>query len=115
MIDYAWSSHQGFISNAEKWEWLNKDFLLSVLSSNKSRRRADYIDFVSQSKPEEVEKFYSLKNLPSVLGCDSFKISNYSTVSSVVERIKARQDKDQSLQKHLEKIAKKLAKSQRQT
>ena len=33
-----------------------------------------------------------------------FEISNYSTVSSVLERIKERKDKDISLQKQLEKI-----------
>ena len=44
-----------------------------------------------------------------------FKISNYSTVSSAVERIRARTNKDRSLQKHLEMIERKLIKSQRQT
>ena len=192
--DFAWSSHQGYISKAKKWEWLHKDFLLSMLSSKKSRCRSAYIDFVSQGEPEEIERFYSLKNLPSVLGSDSFKewvkekfnhlrfqkeipesrelapppeniiaivcdhfkvkkeqiaiskrgtenlprdvaiylvrhhsrdtlssvgrhfeISNYSTVSSVVERIKARKNKDRSLQKHMERIEEKLFKGQRQT
>jgi REP element-mobilizing transposase RayT len=190
--DFAWSSHPGYISKAKKWEWLHKDFLLSMLSGKKSRRRSAYIDFVSQVEPEEIERFYSLKNLSSVLGsdyfkewvkekfshlqfheeipesrelapspekiialvCDHFKVTkeqiaisrrgtenlprdvaiylvrhhsrgtlatvgrhfaigNYSTVSSVVERIKARKNKDRSLQKHLEKIGRKLAKSPR--
>ena len=194
MNDFAWSSHQGYISKAKKWEWLHKDFLLSMLSSKKSRCRSVYIDFVSQGESEELERFYSLKNLPSVLGSDSFKewvkekfnhlrfqkeipesrelapspediiaivcdhfkvkkeqiaiskrgtenlprdvaiylvrhhsrdtlssvgrhfeISNYSTVSSVVERIKARKNKDRSLQKHMERIEEKLFKGQRQT
>jgi chromosomal replication initiation ATPase DnaA len=44
-----------------------------------------------------------------------FEISNYSTVSSVVERIKARKDKDRSLQNHLLKIGRKFTKGQRQT
>jgi chromosomal replication initiation ATPase DnaA len=44
-----------------------------------------------------------------------FAIENYSTVSSAVERIKARKKKDKALQQHLEKIGVKLSKSQRQT
>jgi hypothetical protein len=39
-------------------------------------------------------------------------LSAYSTVSSVVERIKARRNKDRSLEKDLEMIGKKLVKSQ---
>jgi chromosomal replication initiation ATPase DnaA len=40
-----------------------------------------------------------------------FLINNYSTVSSVVERIKARKNIDLSLQKHLKEIEEKLIKS----
>lgn len=71
--DFAWSSHHGYISRAKKWEWLYKDFLLFMLSGKKSRSRSAYIDFVSQVEPAEIERFYSLKNLPSVLGSNSFK------------------------------------------
>jgi putative transposase len=44
-----------------------------------------------------------------------FSISKYSTVSSAVERKKARKDKDKTLQKHLEQITAILRKSQKQT
>jgi len=192
--DYPWSSHKGYLSNAKKWGWLDKNFLQSLLSDNKSRQRAAYLDFVSQGEPKDIERFYSLKNLPSILGGDSFKdwikdkfkhlsfqveipgsrslrrtaedivsvvcdyfkvteeelyfskrgtenlprdvaiylvrhhcretladvgqhfaINNYSTVSSAIERIKARKDKDKVLQKHLKIIAEKISKGQRQT
>ena len=165
-----------------------------MFSGNKSRRRSAYIDFISQGESKEIERFYSLKNMPSVLGGAFFKewvkekfhhllfqeeipesrelapsaeniialvrdhfkikkeqiiiskrgtenlprdiaiylvrhhsrdtlagvgrhfaISNYSTVSSAVERVKLRLKKDRTLQKHLEKIGRKLSKSQRQT
>lgn len=192
--DYPWSSHQGYLSSTKKWAWLHKGFLLAMLSGKKGKQRAAYIDFVSQGEPEEIKRFYALKNLPSVLGSDSFKqwvkekfkhlsfreeipdsrrlaptaadiisavcnhfrvrekgitrskrgtenlprdvaiylvrrhcretltdvghyfsISNYSTVSSALERIKARKDDDKALQKHLKQIETKLSKSQRQT
>ena len=194
LSDFAWSSHHGYISNAKKWEWLHKDVLLTMFSKTKSKRRSAYRDFVSQGEPEEIERFYALKNLPSVLGGDSFKewvkekfdhlrfqqeipesrnlapspeniitlvcahfkvskeqlaiskrgtenlprdvaiylvrrhsrdtlanvgkhfaIRNYSTVSSAVERIRARKHTNRSLRKHLQKIEKELTKSQRQT
>jgi chromosomal replication initiation ATPase DnaA len=44
-----------------------------------------------------------------------FSISKYSTVSNVVERIKARKDKDGTLQKHLKQITILPSKSQEQT
>ncbi len=71
--DFAWSSHLGYISNAKKWKWLHKDFLLAMISTAKSKRKSLYIDFVIQDEPEVIERFYSLKNLPSILGNDSFK------------------------------------------
>jgi len=192
LSDFGWSSHQGYMSKAKKWEWLYKDVLLSMFSKKKSTRRSAYIDFVSLGEPREIERFYSLKNLSSILGGDSFKervkekidhskfhqeipesrelapsaekvialvcdhfkvnkeklviskrgienlprdvaiylirchgrvtlahigihfeISSYSTVSSVVGRIKTRRNTDKNLQKHLKKIEKKLVKGQR--
>jgi len=71
--NYLWSSHQGYLSNRTQWAWLQKDFLLAMLSRQKSRRKAAYLDFVSREEPQEIERFYSLKNLPSVLGTDDFK------------------------------------------
>lgn len=71
--DYEWSSHHGYTSWAAKWDWLHKDFLLSMLSVKQSKRRAAYLDFVIHGTPEEIERFYGLKNLPSILGTDAFK------------------------------------------
>jgi putative transposase len=73
LADYLWSSHHGYLSWAKKWNWLHKDVLLNMLSAIKSRRRAAYTDFVSQLEPEEIECFYSMKKLPSILGSDDFK------------------------------------------
>jgi putative transposase len=30
--DYLWTSHQGYISAAKKWDWLEKGLLLSMFS-----------------------------------------------------------------------------------
>ena len=71
--DYPWSSHNGYLSHAKKWSWLQKDALLTQLTQVKNRQKSAYLDFVSMDDSEEIEKFYSLKNMPSILGCTSFK------------------------------------------
>jgi len=73
--DYDWSSHQGYISWAKKWAWLHKDDLLNMLTPVKKKQRSAYIDFILKGEPEEIVRFYSLKNLPSILGSDLFKDS----------------------------------------
>jgi len=192
--DYEWSSHHGYVSRAKKWDWLHKDVLLAMLSPQRSRQKSAYMDFVSRGVSEEIEKFYSLKNLPSILGADTFKewvkeqfdrlrfhpeipesrvlssspaqiidlvsayfkigkeqlmisrrgtenlprdlaiylvrlhcrdtlaeigsyfgIDTYSTVSSAIERIKARKRTDRSVKKELNELERKLDKSQQQT
>jgi chromosomal replication initiation ATPase DnaA len=43
-----------------------------------------------------------------------FNISNYSTVNSIVERVKTRKSKDKAFTKQLKKLEKVLGKGQRQ-
>ncbi len=71
--DFQWSSHQGYLSRAKKWEWLHQENLLAMLASAKGKQRSAYMDFVSKGESEEIRKFYSLKNLPSILGGNRFK------------------------------------------
>ena len=35
--EYAWSSHRGYLSSVKNWKWLHKDFILSMLASDKKR------------------------------------------------------------------------------
>ncbi len=192
--DYHWSSHKGYFSRAKKWSWLEKEVLLSQFTSVVSRQKEKYLDFVSCGDSQEIEKFYSLKQLPSMLGSSTFKdyikekfvslmniaevpeskvlapdpgkviscvieqykvteeelffskrgtenlprdiaiylvrslciktlpqvgkefgIENYSSVSSVVQRMKLRVAKDKGLQEELEMIKSKVFKSQKRT
>lgn len=192
--DYPWSSHLGYLSLAKGWNWLYRDFLLAMLSTEKRRRKSVYLDFVAQGEPEEITSFYAMKKLPLLLGGDKFsewikekyyhlgfqqevpeaqilaltpqeiivqvcsyfnldeatlmksrrgvenvprdiaiylsrrycrknlteigehfELSNYSTVSSAVERIKVRKSNDRDLMQHLEEVMSLIAKSQEQT
>ena len=44
---YNWSSHMGYLSTAEKWNWLHKNFILSMLSKIGGERVKNYRQFVS--------------------------------------------------------------------
>jgi len=71
--DYNYSSHKAYISNAAKWNWLHKDYLLSMFSENNRQAVKAYKDLVAQVEPQEIEDFFSLKNSPSILGSQEFK------------------------------------------
>ena len=191
---YKWTSHKGYLSDAKKWDWLHKDFILSLFSKNKADSIRIYKQFVSNKADEEINKIFGKKILPSVLGsvkfvdkikeiffrnqnfeeipesrylapagetiktevcrfykinecdlyiskrgffneprniaiyltrhlrCDSlkeigisFEIEKYSSVSSVIERVKNEIRKDKNLKKRIDSLTAKLTKSQRQT
>jgi hypothetical protein len=71
--DFIWSSHKGYCSRAKKWDWLYKDFLLSMFSEKRNHARKLYVEFMQEQEPEEIVTFYSKKNLSSILGDDGFK------------------------------------------
>lgn len=70
--DYKWSSHKGYLSKSKEWNWLNKDFVLEMLDPNKSRQLSSYKRFISMDDSNEIEQFFKKKNIPSILGDDSF-------------------------------------------
>lgn len=55
-------------------------------------------------------KGHSLKEIGK-----EFKMKKYSSVSSVIERMKSQISKDRNLRKHVEKLEAMLSKSQKQT
>ncbi|MEA3224254.1 MAG: transposase [Thermodesulfobacteriota bacterium] len=191
---YKWSSHKGYLSDAKKWDWLHKNFILSLFSKNRAESIRIYKQFVSKVTAEEINQIFGRRILPSVLGsakfvdkikemffinknfeevpesrylapdvetikaevcrlykvdgldlyisrrgyfneprniaiyltrhlkCDSlkeighsFEIGKYSTVSSVIERVKKEIRKDKNFKKRVDELTSKLSKSQRQT
>ena len=69
---YAWSSHRGYLSRSEKWDWLHKEYVLSMLSKRKVDRLTRYRRFISMEDEEEISKVYERKKWPSVLGSKRF-------------------------------------------
>ena len=70
--DYPWSSHNGYISKAKKWEWLHKNYILDMFSKDTSLQIISYNGFISTQEPLELIQHYSKKNMPSILGSDKF-------------------------------------------
>jgi putative transposase len=72
MSKYKWSSHKGYLSYDKKWEWLYKNYIFSMLTPKKRGRLKLFTEFMQQDDSEEIKRLFSLKNLPSVFGPESF-------------------------------------------
>jgi hypothetical protein len=69
---YPWSSHQGYLSDAKKYDWLYKDLVLSMFSNNRRIGIKRYKEFVSKKTPGEINTILGRKKLPSTLGSNEF-------------------------------------------
>ncbi len=72
MVDYRWSSYKGYLSYSKTWNWLHKDYIFSKLTPKKKGRLIPFIEFMEKDDSEEIKRFFSLKNLPSLFGPESF-------------------------------------------
>jgi REP element-mobilizing transposase RayT len=72
MDNYPWSSHIGYVSQSKKWQWLNRDFILSMLSPDTRKNRKIYRQFVNLENSEEISRIFERKKRPSLLGSDAF-------------------------------------------
>lgn len=57
---YDWSSHRGYLSKAKKWDWLHKQFSLSMLSKNPKHQLQIYRSFIAE---DEDSAFLNSMNL----------------------------------------------------
>jgi len=71
---YPWSSHKGYLSESKKWDWLNKEFILTMLSADKSKRRRIHGRFVSMADSTDIVEIFEGHRLPSLLGGEAFMI-----------------------------------------
>jgi len=72
MKDYRWSSYKGYLSDSKTWNWLYKDYIFSMLTPKKRGCLIPFVEFMRDEDSEEVKRFFSLKNLPSIFGPKSF-------------------------------------------
>jgi len=69
---YPWSSHKGYMTESKKWNWLYKDFILAMVSSEKNDPRAAYMRFIARKDNEKTLKVFNSRKLPSYLGGKKF-------------------------------------------
>jgi len=69
---YDWSSHPGYLCSARKWDWLHKQFILSMLAKEPQQREKSYRAFMGEDEDESLLRIFSLKKLPSILGDSQF-------------------------------------------
>ena len=70
--DYDWSSHKPYLSNAKKWEWLYKGYVLKIFSEDRVEAKKKYLEFVLKETPEEIDRIFGGQKWPSVIGSDDF-------------------------------------------
>jgi hypothetical protein len=69
---YIWSSHKGYLSSAKKWDWLYKEYILSLFAERGADRIRIYRQFVSKEVPVEINDILGRKKLPTLMGNDDF-------------------------------------------
>lgn len=74
--DYPWSSHQGYVSVAEKWQWLHKEFILQLITKKVKDRVREYRKFVAIKSDGEIAVALEVEDdgakWPSVMGPETF-------------------------------------------
>jgi REP element-mobilizing transposase RayT len=70
--DYEWSSHNGYLSKAKKWDWLYKDFPLSLLAKERKDSQRAYLKYLSEEDEAKIAQIFQKKKLPSILGKEDF-------------------------------------------
>ena len=69
---YEWSSHKGYLSKANKWDWLHKQVILSMITKDQKQQLKGYRAFMAENESESFLEKMNLKKLPSVLGEQAF-------------------------------------------
>ena len=72
LADYPWSSHHGYLHRGKAWKWLHAEPLLARFSDDPGKARAAYRRSMAEDVDETIERVFSLKKLPSVLGTPEF-------------------------------------------
>ena len=69
---YQWSSYKGYLSQNKKWDWLYKDFVLSMFSADPRQGISEYRRFMEKEDSGEIVKWLDSKKWPLALGTKEF-------------------------------------------
>jgi putative transposase len=70
--EYPWSSHHAYLSRVDGRNWLFTGPVLARFPSDPELARRQYRQYMAQDDSEEIERVFSLKKLPAVLGSKHF-------------------------------------------
>jgi REP element-mobilizing transposase RayT len=70
--DYKWSSHKGYLSVAQKWDWIHKNHILALISKNRKNLLRYYKKWVAVEDEGEVGQAIAGSKWPVSLGPKSF-------------------------------------------
>ena len=63
---------RGYLSDAKRWDWLYKEFPLSLFTKDLKESRRDYRKFMGEDDGEEMSQVFQKKKFPSILGKEDF-------------------------------------------
>ena len=69
---YPWSSHQRYLLPVAETDWLYKDFVLSMLTTDKKRQLRTYRKFMEKDESQELLDLFENKRWPAFLGGEDF-------------------------------------------
>jgi putative transposase len=72
LYQYKWSSHKGYLSVASKWKWLNKQFILCMLTPHRKDLLREYKNFLKDEKDDHIRGMLDGNQWPSCLGPAEF-------------------------------------------
>lgn len=70
--DYPWSSHKGYFSKKKDHDWLNKEFVFSMLHRDKRKWKKEYKKLMSEDSEDKITEIFESKKLPSFIGSENF-------------------------------------------
>jgi REP element-mobilizing transposase RayT len=69
---YKWSSHKGYLSASDDWNWLYKTSLLSMMSPNRKKWLASYKTFMRSKSDSFYSEMIERKRWPVCFGASEF-------------------------------------------
>jgi len=72
LSSYAWSSHKGYLSQTETWNWLYKGFILSMLTKNKQQEKKAYAALVGAEESAGILAFFEKSTVSAIMGTEEF-------------------------------------------
>ncbi len=90
---YRWSTYRGYIDAQKRYDWIDYQPVLAMMSGRECDREAEYREFVEAGLAETDDEFVRvMKSRPRSLGGKEFRISVEKAYSELRERMGSRED-----------------------